>query len=241
VVKWEIFTTLIFLQNIGYRRWLVPLYLLSSGTGLDELFWNRYKDLLNVYSGTSFVLKFLDKPFPLNSAFHLTYKMMLNLLRVEWMKCAQIIVTRKGSYSLSVWMHLTVHCVTCEYGTNLKFGHLTLLKLFYSDSNFTSIGWTHWVVTNWSWKSKKAKDPFSQIWSQLCTVKKLKGMKLKPMYVKHKGWAVHCLATKSFLYFYRHKSQPVNLCNCWVTYFQVMVPGSIHLHLAKLHWLTVLF
>ena len=47
---------------------------------------------------------------------------------------AQIIcdqISEKGSYSLSNCMHLTVCCVTCEYGTNLKFGHLTLLTWFY--------------------------------------------------------------------------------------------------------------
>ena len=36
-----------------------------------------------------------------------------------------------GSYSLSDCMHLTVHCLTCEYGTSLKLGHLTLLTWFY--------------------------------------------------------------------------------------------------------------
>ena len=30
-------------------------------------------------------------------------------------------ICKKGSYSLSNCMHLTVHCDTCEYGTNLKF------------------------------------------------------------------------------------------------------------------------
>ena len=40
-------------------------------------------------------------------------------------------ICEKGSYSLSNRMCLTVHCVTCEYGTNLKFGHLTLLTWFY--------------------------------------------------------------------------------------------------------------
>jgi len=44
--------------------------------------------------------------------------------------CDQI--CEKGSYSLSNWMYLTVHCVTFEYDTNLTFGHLTLLTWFYS-------------------------------------------------------------------------------------------------------------
>ena len=41
-------------------------------------------------------------------------------------------ICEKGSYSLSNWMHLIIHCVTCEYGTNLKFGNLTVLTWFYS-------------------------------------------------------------------------------------------------------------
>ena len=41
-------------------------------------------------------------------------------------------IWEKGSYSLSNCIHLTVHCETCEYGTNLKFGHLTFLTWFYS-------------------------------------------------------------------------------------------------------------
>ena len=36
------------------------------------------------------------------------------------------------SYSLSNCIYLTVHCVTCEHGTNLKIVHLTLLTGFYS-------------------------------------------------------------------------------------------------------------
>ena len=41
-------------------------------------------------------------------------------------------ICEKGSYSLSNCIYLAVHCVTCEYGTKLKFGHLTLLTEFYS-------------------------------------------------------------------------------------------------------------
>ena len=33
----------------------------------------------------------------------------------------------KGSYSLSNCMCLTIHNLTCEYGTSTKFGHFTLL------------------------------------------------------------------------------------------------------------------
>ena len=39
--------------------------------------------------------------------------------------CDQI--SKKGSYSFYNCMCLTVHCVTRENGTKLKFGHLKLL------------------------------------------------------------------------------------------------------------------
>ena len=66
----------------------------------------------------------------------------------------------KGSYSLSNCMHLTIHCEACEYGTNLKFGHLTLLTWFYSWEQFYINGLnTPWIATNWSWKLRKAIRP----------------------------------------------------------------------------------
>jgi len=72
--------------------------------------------------------------------------------------CDQI--CEKGSYSLFNWMHLTVHCVTCEHGTNLKFGDCTLLTWFYSWEKFyiNRLN-TLWGATNWSWKLRKAIRP----------------------------------------------------------------------------------
>ena len=69
-------------------------------------------------------------------------------------------ICEKGSYSLSNWTHLTVRCVTCEYGTNLKFGHFTLLTWFYSWEQFymNRVN-TLWAVINWSWKLRKAIRP----------------------------------------------------------------------------------
>ena len=57
-------------------------------------------------------------------------------------------------------MHLTVHCLTCEYGTNLKFGHLTLFRWFYSWEQFyiNRLN-TQWVATNWSWKLRNPIRP----------------------------------------------------------------------------------
>ena len=46
--------------------------------------------------------------------------------------CMYVTGFAKRSYSLSNCMQLTVHCETCEYFTNPKFGHLTLLTRFYS-------------------------------------------------------------------------------------------------------------
>ena len=69
-------------------------------------------------------------------------------------------ICKKGSYSLSNCMHLTVHCLTCEYGTNLKFGHLTLFRWFYSWEQFyiNRLN-TQWVATNWSWKLRNPIRP----------------------------------------------------------------------------------
>ena len=65
-------------------------------------------------------------------------------------------------------MHLTIHCVTCEYGTNLKFGHLTLLTWFYAwEQSYINRLNTLWVVTFWSWKLRKAINPFSHICTYL--------------------------------------------------------------------------
>jgi len=33
----------------------------------------------------------------------------------------------EGSYSFSNYMYLTIHNVTCEHGTSMKFGHFVLL------------------------------------------------------------------------------------------------------------------
>jgi len=62
--------------------------------------------------------------------------------------------------SLWNWMHLTVHYVTCENGTILKFGHRALKIWFYPWEQFyinrlNMLG----VVTNWSWKYRKATRP----------------------------------------------------------------------------------
>ena len=66
----------------------------------------------------------------------------------------------KGSYSLSNWMHLTVRCVTLEYGTSLKFSHLTLLTWFYSWEQFYINRLNALcTVTFWSWKLRKAIRP----------------------------------------------------------------------------------
>jgi len=77
-------------------------------------------------------------------------------------------ICKKRSYSLSNRMHLTVHCETCDYGTDLKFGHLTLLTWFCTWKQFY-INWlnTLWVATNWSWKLRKAIRPLSQIQSHI--------------------------------------------------------------------------
>ena len=69
-------------------------------------------------------------------------------------------ICEKGSYSLSNWMCLTIHCVTCKHGTNLKFGHLTHLTWFYfwTKFHFNRLN-TVWVVTNQSWNLRKAIRP----------------------------------------------------------------------------------
>jgi len=67
---------------------------------------------------------------------------------------------RKGVYTLSNWMHLTIHCVTCEHGANLKFGYLTLLTWFCSWEQFSNNRLnTLRVETNWSWNFRKAMRP----------------------------------------------------------------------------------
>ena len=67
---------------------------------------------------------------------------------------------QKGAYSLSNWINLTMYCGACEHGINLKFGRLTLLTWFFSWEQFyiNRLN-TLWVVTNWSWKSRKAPRP----------------------------------------------------------------------------------
>ena len=52
---------------------------------------------------------------------HLTYTNK-NCIILNWivMKPIGDWICKKGSYSLSNCMYLTVHCWTCEYGTNLK-------------------------------------------------------------------------------------------------------------------------
>ena len=69
-------------------------------------------------------------------------------------------ICEKRSYSLSNWMCLTIHCVTYKHGTNLKFGHLTLLTWFYfwEKLQFNRLN-TEWVVTNQSWNLRKAIRP----------------------------------------------------------------------------------
>jgi len=36
-------------------------------------------------------------------------------------------ICEKRSYNLSYYMYLAIHNLTCEYGTNIKFGHQILL------------------------------------------------------------------------------------------------------------------
>ena len=75
---------------------------------------------------------------------------------------------RKGPFRLYA---LIIHCETCEYGTNLKFDHLTLLAWFYSWEKFCINRLnTLWVTTDWVWNLRKTIRPFSQIRSQLLLV-----------------------------------------------------------------------
>ena len=83
-------------------------------------------------------------------------------------------------------MHLIINCVTCENGTNQKFGHFALLTWFYSwEQLYINRLNTLWVVTFWSWKC--CKTPFcisGRIWSLtqhwlklydwFCIIKKIK-------------------------------------------------------------------
>ena len=67
---------------------------------------------------------------------------------------------KRGSYSLSICMHLTIHYETCEYGINLKFGHITLLTWFcFWEQFYINRMNTLWVITNWIWKLRKAIRP----------------------------------------------------------------------------------
>ena len=68
-------------------------------------------------------------------------------------------------------MHFTVHCVTYEHGTNLKFGNLTLQTWSYSWKQFyvNKLN-TLWVVINWKLEIKKGhKTPFRTS-GQICCV-----------------------------------------------------------------------
>jgi len=73
---------------------------------------------------------------------HLTY-INKNCIILNWivMKPTGDRICEKGSYSLSDCIYLTVHCWTCEYGTNLK-NLVTLHSKHGSipESKFTSTG-----------------------------------------------------------------------------------------------------
>ena len=81
-------------------------------------------------------------------------------------------VTVSAKRGLSNCMHLTVHRETCEYGINLKFGHLTLLTwLYFWEQFYINRLNTLWVITNWSWKLGKVirslfADPVTYVHAQ---------------------------------------------------------------------------
>jgi len=86
-------------------------------------------------------------------------------------------------------MHLIINCVTCENGTNQKFGHFALLTWFYSwEQLYINRLNTLWVVTFWS--GKCCKTPFcisGHIWS------------LTQHWLKFYDWFLHNLKNQEFL------------------------------------------